>query len=52
MKSDRVTIADGGRAVGDYVFVDSQILRPGWQNVHAPAARASRAFIRRRSRGG
>jgi hypothetical protein len=43
VKSDRVTISESGRAVADYVFVDPLILRPGWQNVHAPGgARVTR----------
>jgi putative membrane-bound dehydrogenase-like protein len=43
LKSDRVTVSAGGRAVADYVFVDPLILRPGWQNVFAPGgARVTR----------
>jgi len=37
LQSDRLSILHAGRHFADYVFADPQILRPYFQNLHAPS---------------
>jgi putative membrane-bound dehydrogenase-like protein len=37
LKSDRLSIMHAGRPLADYVFSDSQVLRPHFQNLRAPS---------------
>ncbi|CAN5672345.1 hypothetical protein BH24ACI4_BH24ACI4_23960 [soil metagenome] len=37
LKPDRLSIAHAARPLGDYVFRDPEVLRPHFQNLHAPS---------------